>query len=224
MNTTNPTVYLHGIGHVPALAPEMHPVGLAAAEALPTGTWGVVAWPAGNPVPTLVESDRPSVIHAQRLAADIARAWDTDRVYLVRRCPVAVTVHSRVYPDAGHLLGSLPVAADGYDKYRDAWHHILHSSTGDPQRDSAHVRNIEAAWRLAHGIAESAPPVDVVNAVAGGPLPAGVYLTAYIAVLAGNLHADAQNRPAATHRPDYQVVERVHELREIVRIRFGTHV
>lgn len=223
-NAPTPTIHLDGIGEVPALPEELHPVAAIAAvelpAGLPIGTWGVVAWPAGADTPTLVERNHQTVIAARRYADRIVTTWGTNRVYLVRRCPTAVTVHSLAYPNRGHLLGSLEADAGAY---ADAWNHAMCGVTGDPLRDGQHAQSLIAAWRRAHGLPAATSALDVVHAVTGSPLSPMEYLNAYCLVLAGNLHADAvtAHRAADQHVAPELVDDRVRQLGDQLRERYS---
>lgn len=236
MNTTDHapalTVSLDGIGDRPALAAELHPVALCAAltmsppgrPAMPAGTWGVVVWPADTDTPTLAVAGRQSVIIAHRLADLAATANPTDRVYLVRRCPVAVTVHSLTYPHRGHLLGSLPVDANEASRYAGAWHHAMNSASGDNLRDEQHAHNLLETWRRAHGLTAGTSAVDIITAVAAAPRTPLEYLNAYCMVLSGALHADAEttHRAATQHVPAHLLDDRVRAIADQFSARYAT--
>jgi hypothetical protein len=99
------TITFEGAGPVPALPAELRPVALAARD-LTARTWGVVIWP--DDEPTLVAGGQASGVAAARLADVLADTYG-HAVFVVYRCPTAVTVHTR---DVGHprnTLGTLAV-------------------------------------------------------------------------------------------------------------------
>lgn len=194
------TTHLDGIGDRPALAPNLEPVALAAVG-LPAGTWGVVTW--ADDEPALYGDAHQNVISAKRAASSAAGLPGVGRVYLVRRCPVAVTVYALSYPDRGSMLGSLAIDDEGgHPTYADAWHHLMFSITGDPTHDDDHAHTLLEAWRQAHGLPASATALAVIIAVTDAHRDPLAYLNAYVRVLGGNLHADA----LAAHRADTQHV------------------
>lgn len=100
------TTTIESAGAVPALPEELHPIAHAARD-LPARTWGVAIWP--DEQPTLAAAGLPNSVVAAKMAAILA-AWYGQAVFVVYRCPTAVTVHTR---DMGHrpnTLGTLPVA------------------------------------------------------------------------------------------------------------------
>jgi hypothetical protein len=189
------TVHLEGIGDVPALPDHLHPVAALAAY-MAARTWGVVAW-APNTDPELVESGKPNGIVADRLAAAYVPEWG-QRVYLVYRCPRAVTVHTRDISHPGHLLGSLPAGADVVGA-ASGWRHVLADFTGDPGHDTDHNALIFETWRRAHELPADATGEDVLTALAE-PLPDRVYLVTYTRLIFEGLHEHAGHRTTPTHR------------------------
>lgn len=185
MNTTETltppgTVALPGFGFVPALPEALHPVATVAGEEIPAGTWGVAAWRDGDSSPSIVASGKQSPVWAARLGADLAKAWKTDRVWLVRRMPGAVTVHTLDYARSGNTLGTMLIEPAGHDAYPDAWEHVVQSLTGDPERDGLHHRRVFEAWRKAHGFGAHAKSVDVITAAGTDPLEPLEYHAAYV--------------------------------------------
>lgn len=197
-DTTRRTVELPGFGAVPALPEELEPVALAAAE-ISAGTWGVVAWPMGDAAPRVIESDRQNPLWAARLGADLARSWRTDQVWLVRRMPGAVTVHTLDYAHPGNTLGTMLVEPAGADTYPDAWQHVLDSNTGDPDRDGLRRRSIFEAWRDAHGFAATASALDVITAATATPCEPLRYQRAYVLIVAAS---DNTGRRGCAYRTD----------------------
>ena len=193
------TVHLEGIGDVPALPENLHPVAALAADGLPTRTWGVVAWAEGCE-PELVERGRPNGIVASRLAGAYVPEWG-ERVYLVYRAAAGVSVHTRDYSHPGHLLGSIAVADDGITA-GGCWDHVLIDFNGDPAHDNEHHTLIVETWRRAHDLPADATGEQIIDAINDRPLPGPAYMAVYAGILAEGLHAHAQHahRRETTHR------------------------
>jgi hypothetical protein len=144
------TITFEGAGPVPALPAELRPVALAARD-LTARTWGVVIWP--DDEPTLVAGGQASSVAAARLADVLADTYG-HAVFVVYRCPTAVTVHTR---DVGHprnTLGTLDVPGQpGARRLRTVADLIAHiHQIGDPdalrayaeqehRRERQHVRH-----------------------------------------------------------------------------------
>lgn len=196
--TPAPTVNITGIGDVPALPAHLHPVAELAAD-MPLRTWGVVGWAGGMP-PTLLRPAILDQVNAQRYAFSVLGLYD--RLYVVQRLAHGVTVHSYAISHRGNTLGSLPAYEATRTSTVDAWTHAVVSLVGGADALVEHLRNVEEAQRIAHGLPAGTDRATVLHAVKTARLPSAVYLAAYAAVL-GNpdaLHAHAINRSTPTHR------------------------
>jgi hypothetical protein len=105
---TTPTITLDSAGAVPALPENLHAVALAARD-IPARTWGVVACP-DDGAPVLQIGGLPNSVAAGRRAHALTIAYGP-ALFVVYRCPNAVTVHG-VHPEHAHnLFGTLPMTA-----------------------------------------------------------------------------------------------------------------
>jgi hypothetical protein len=103
---TTATITFDAAGVVPALPTELYPVALAAVD-LPVRTWGVVVWP---DEPTLAAGGMAHSVAATQLAEVLTGSYGP-AVYVVYRCPAAVTVHTIDTGHAHNTLGTLTVEA-----------------------------------------------------------------------------------------------------------------
>jgi hypothetical protein len=187
------TIDLPGIGRVPALPDDLHPVAELAAATMTARTWAVIACPDDGP-PMMVAAGLPNSLAAERVAGPAAYAWGADRVFVAYRAPDAVTVHTPDMQNRHHLLGS--VTAEHVDPLPHVWYHVVRSFTGDPGQAAEHSRALHAAWRTAHGLPDDSDPADLITELLTHPRPEIVYLRTYIDVL-GNptaLHACGEAR------------------------------
>lgn len=102
---TIPTITLPDVGAVRALPDDMYPIALAARN-IPVRTWAVVVLCDGDG-PILYASELPNSVAAGHVAQMLSE-WYSPAVFVVYRCPAAVTVHT-AHPELPHnLIGSAP--------------------------------------------------------------------------------------------------------------------
>jgi len=144
------TTTIESAGAVPALPGELHPVARAACD-LTIRTWGVVVWP--DQAPTLIAGCLPSCIAAGKLA-DALVGWYGQAVFVVYRCPTAVTVHTRDISHPRNTLGTLAVAGHPAERRRPSVAALIAHihQLGDPgplheHAEQAHRRELQHVTR-----------------------------------------------------------------------------
>lgn len=187
--TTTATLELAGT--VPALPAELIPVAEAARD-LPVRTWGVVIWP--DQQPTLAAGELGNQIVAGRLAEVLAGTYG-QAVFVVYRCPTAVTVHTSQVGRRGNTLGTMTVRTD--QQLHTRWSQLVQWQSS-AERDAL----IIDAMRHAHHLPAGTTAGQVLLYALGHPIDQVGYLTAYAEILAGGLHAYAEreHRREHTHR------------------------
>lgn len=168
MTTTTATIQLAGVGAVRALPERLHPVALAA-EGMAVRTWGVVSVPDDGP--PVLERDELTMLGAAELGNLLAESFGP-AVYVVYRCPTAVTVHTRDMSHRPNLLGTLTVQTN--PQIRGEWTRILHL-----RQYAARDAEVVAAFREAHHLAADATDGQVLLYALRNPLPDLDYVTAY---------------------------------------------
>lgn len=203
-DTTQATIRIPGIGNVPALPAELHPVAQVATD-VPLHAWGVVISVSDGAAPILVHRAAPNQVVARRWAYAILA--HPDRAYLVQRSEYGVTVHTLDIGHRGNTLGSVRTATLAEHQPTTpacaAWEHLVFSTTDDYATDAEHHLNIRQAQRIAHGLPIDATPKEILHAVMSGRLAGIAYLTAYTTLIGARdaLHTHAQHRLHPTHRP-----------------------
>jgi hypothetical protein len=200
------TVTLAHVGPVRALPDEYTPVANTGRQ-IRSGRCGVIVWTGPEPFLTGPSLDNMIVAGAH---AVVARAvYHTDRIFVVRHPAGAVTVHGGKPDHPGHLplLGTMLVDDDPPRWVPGAvteWHRILYDAPGAGPVRREHMRLVAEAQRRAHQLPRSASGADVAYAVLAEPMPAIVYLRAYLNLLfdpaAVHEHAERAHRRERTHR------------------------
>lgn len=190
------TITLAGPGTVPALPPNLYPIAYAAAS-LPTRTWGVVLCP--DNAPTLETPDGCTQVAAGKLAVVLAGSYGKLGVFVVYRCPTAVTVHTPHIEHRGNTIGTLAIDQAAAETTLVGWRHAIAL-----QRTAERDHLVLAAVRAAHGLPAGVSDGSVLLHALRHPLPDLAYLVAYIRIL-GNRealheHAITEDRRRRTHR------------------------
>lgn len=193
---TAPTIELAGVGPVPALPAQLHPVALAAKDT-PARTWSVVACPDDGP-PTLQAAGLPNSVTAGHLAQALTKVYGPD-VFVVYRCPTAVTVHTAHPEHANNLRGTLNMAASAGAQTVTRWRHILMAAR-TTERDGLVVEAI----RHAHGLSAATTAGELLLHALLNPIDEDAYVHAYAHLLGERValheHAVREHRAELTHR------------------------
>ncbi len=193
------TIDLPGNGPVPALAENLHPVAVAAVD-LPSGTYGVVAW--NGQRPALLNSPAGLSTCAARNMAVAFRDLHGIPVWIVRRTVYAVTVFRPELGEPGYLLGSVlaprPASLRPADPSAQYWESMTNYVAHDAAAQHDHDANVVEAMRRAHRLGERVTSARVYTTALLNPLPAEMYIRAYVRVVEEGTRRDSHLY--ATHR------------------------